>query len=171
VLATILGTLVRALAPVLSFTCEEVWEFMPESLRDAESVLLTEWPTVEVPAEEAAELRSVYAVVLSAREAVTKALEDARNAKAIGKSQEAHVVLSAPAADHGVLIAREGGALAELLIVADVELVVAEEYSVRIEPAAGEKCPRCWNYRDLGVHPSWPDVCARCAEVLSDGAE
>ncbi len=65
--------------------------FMPEAMRDAESVQLAGWPTLELPAEEAAELRDGYAVVLEVREVVTKALEDARNAKVIGKSQEAGV--------------------------------------------------------------------------------
>jgi isoleucyl-tRNA synthetase len=171
VLSTILGTLVRALAPVLSFTCEEVWEFMPESLRDAESVLLSDWPTVDVPAGEGDVLRRVYSVVLASREVVTKALEEARAAKAIGKSQEARVVLSAPAADYDVLAQRAGAVLAELFIVAEVEVTAADSYGVKIEPASGEKCPRCWNYRELGTNASMPDLCVRCAEVLSGVGE
>ncbi len=168
VLAAILGTLVRMLAPVLSFTCDEVWSFMPETLRDEPSVLLSDWPTVDVPTAEADAIRSAYAVVLSAREVVTKALEDARNAKTIGKSQEARIVLSAPAEAFEVLVTRAPGELAELFIVSSVELVSASDYGVEIHSATGEKCPRCWNFRTLSVDAAHPEVCERCAEVLSE---
>jgi isoleucyl-tRNA synthetase len=167
VLAEILGTLVRALAPVLSFTCDEVWSFMPEALRDEQSVLLSDWPTVDVPRDEAAAIRDAYTVVLTAREMVTKALEDARNAKSIGKSQEARIVLRAPSGALETLESRAPGELAELLIVSDVELVPGAEYGVEIHPATGDKCPRCWNFRTLGVDSAHPDVCGRCAEVIS----
>ena len=81
VLAAMLAAMVRLVAPVLTFTSEEIWQFMPETMRGgAESVQLAGWPTVDVPPTEAARLRSDYAVVLAVRDAVTKALEDARNA-------------------------------------------------------------------------------------------
>jgi isoleucyl-tRNA synthetase len=166
VLAEILGVLVRVLAPVLTFTCEEVWHFMPEAMRDAESVQLTGWPSLDLPAEKAAELRDGYAVVLEAREVVTKALEDARNAKVIGKSQEAAVSLTAPSGAMAALGARGGIALAELFIVARVDVVEGAEFSATIAVAEGEKCPRCWNIRELGVEPARPEVCGRCAQVL-----
>ncbi|NTU71746.1 MAG: isoleucine--tRNA ligase [Coriobacteriia bacterium] len=166
VLTEILGVLVRVLAPVLTFTCEEVWQFMPAGLRDADSVQLTDWPTVAVSSDAAA-LLSGYATVLEAREVVTKALEDARNEKVIGKSQEAAVVLTAPAQDKAVLEARGAGALAELFIVADVRVVEGDELAASIEVASGEKCPRCWNIRELGADARFPEVCARCADVLS----
>jgi len=168
VLAAILGVLVRVLAPVLSFTCEEVWEFMPAGLGDAVSVHLADWPTVSVPAEEAAALLADYAVVLEVRETVTKALEDARNAKVIGKSQEARVSVTAPPEATRVLAARASGALAELFIVSDVSIVAGEAVAATIEPATGDKCPRCWNFRELGTDAAQPDVCARCASVLRD---
>ncbi len=168
VLAQVLGVLVRVLTPILSFTCEEVWEHMPASMRDAESVQLTEWPAVDLPAEEAAELLEAYRVVLGVREAVTKALEDARNSKVIGKSQEAAVMLTAPAETVAVLERRGLDALAELFIVASVVVTAGGDVAVEVAPAAGEKCPRCWNLRELGVDAAHPDVCGRCAEVLSD---
>lgn len=169
VLAEILGVLVRSLAPVLTFTCEEVWHFMPEAMRDAESVQLTRWPTVEVPAEEASELRAAYAVALEAREVVTKALEAARSAKVIGKSQEAAIKLTAPVSAMAALEARGAAALAELFIVALVDVAPGDEFSAVVSVADGEKCPRCWNIRALGADTSHPDVCERCAVVLSAG--
>ncbi|HSK46960.1 MAG TPA: isoleucine--tRNA ligase, partial [Coriobacteriia bacterium] len=151
VLAEILGVLVRVLTPILSFTCEEVWTFMPESLRDEESVQLSDWPVLQLPAEEGDSLRATYTTVLDVRDVVTRALEDARNDKRIGKSQEAAVRITAPAETAAVLRNRAPGALAELLIVASVSVEDGEDLSVEVGPAGGEKCPRCWNYRTLGV--------------------
>ena len=168
VLAAVLGALVRMLAPILTFTTEEVWQFMPEAMRDAESIQLTDWPTFDLPAEESASLREAYAVVLEAREFVTKALEDARNAKVIGKSQEAAVVLTAPVAALSALHGRGASALAELFIVATVEIREGTEFAVAVQPATGEKCPRCWNLRQLGSDALHPEVCARCASVLRE---
>ncbi|MBI5231806.1 MAG: class I tRNA ligase family protein, partial [Coriobacteriales bacterium] len=164
--AAILGVLVRLLAPVLSFTTEEVWSYVPEGIRDADSVQLTDWPVLE-PHAEAGELRAAYAVVLEVREAITKALEDARNEKVIGKSQEAAVTIIAPAETIAVLRARGDEGLQELFIVADVMLSEGPELAVSITQAEGEKCPRCWNIRALGTDERHPDVCARCADVLS----
>ncbi len=168
VLAEILGVLVRLLAPVLSFTCEEVWDFMPASLKSEESVHLADWPSVGDVTDEDSELLARYAVVLETREVVTKALEDARNSKLIGKSQEAAVSIAAPADTVGVLDAVGCAALAELLIVGQVELGEGEELSVSVSQATGEKCPRCWNLRELGADATYPDVCERCAGVLHE---
>jgi isoleucyl-tRNA synthetase len=168
VLASILGVLVRVLAPVLSFTCEETWQFMPEALRDAKSVHLSDWPTLSVPAQDAEKLRAEYATVLEVREAVTKSLEDARGAKVIGKSQEAEVRLFVPAEMMAALESRGLVALAELFIVAAVRVSAGDELAVEIHPAVGEKCPRCWNLRELGVDASHPEVCGRCASVLDE---
>ena len=166
VLAEILKALVRIMAPILSFTTEEVWQFMPEALRgDAVSVHIAGWPDVEVPAAEAGELREAYATVLEVREAVTKALEDARNAKVVGKSQEAHVTITIQADVAHVLEARGLDALAEMFIVARVTLDIRKACTlcVSVAPAAGEKCPRCWNFREITDE----GVCARCAGVLA----
>jgi isoleucyl-tRNA synthetase len=168
VLARILGVLVRVLAPVLSFTCEEVWGYAPETLRDAESVHLSDWPTLELDSALSAAVRDAYVVVLQAREVANAALEQARADKTIGKSQEAAVVLSAPADVADVLRARGSRALSELFIVASVDVVAGNELSATVAPASGEKCPRCWNFREVGTDPDHPEVCARCADVLAE---
>ena len=168
VLAEVLSALVRLLAPILTFTSEEVWDFMPAALRDADSVQLTGWASVDVPAEEAAALRAEYATVLLVREAVTKALEDSRAEKTIGKSQEAAVSITAPDDVVKVLLARGTETLSELFIVARVNVEPGDELSVAISAAPGEKCPRCWNLRELGADAAHPAVCPRCAAVLSE---
>ncbi|MDP2182505.1 MAG: isoleucine--tRNA ligase [Actinomycetota bacterium] len=164
VLAAVLTSLVRLVAPILSFTAEEVWQFAPEPLRRGfESVLLAGWPCVDVPADEAASLRDAYGAVLEARDVVTKALEDARNDKVVGKSQEASIVLGVPADGLVVLEARGLDALAEMFIVSTVILEPAEEISVSVTQATGAKCPRCWNIRELGEN----GLCSRCEEVVA----
>ncbi|GAB4273731.1 MAG: isoleucine--tRNA ligase [Coriobacteriia bacterium] len=169
VLAAIVKALAQMLAPILVFTCEEVWQAVPERLRGAGSVHLSGWPKLEVPVDEAKALRRDYALVAEVREAVTKALEDARAEGLIRKSQEASLTLHAPSNTIEALRARGEEALAEMFIVSSVTLAETDggEVVVEVSLADGEKCARCWNYRPLGVDASRPDVCARCAEVLA----
>ncbi|MDZ4177700.1 MAG: class I tRNA ligase family protein, partial [Coriobacteriia bacterium] len=171
VLAAILVDLVRVVAPILTFTAEEIWQHMPRQLRgDAISVQLAGWPDVGVSREhedDAAALRGSYATVLEVREVVTKALEDARAEKVVGKSQEAAVTVHAPAAVADTLESRTTVALAEMFIVSTVKIVVADELKVVVSLADGAKCPRCWSVRELGTDVRHGDVCSRCAEVLA----
>jgi isoleucyl-tRNA synthetase len=166
VLAAMLQAMVRIIAPILTFTSEEIWLMMPEALRGGvDSVQLAGWPSLE-PGAGAQGLRDAYGTVLAARDVVTKALEEARNAGVIGKSQEASVEITAPADVIAVLEARP--ALADLFIVSAVSLVARDgETSVTVSRAPGEKCPRCWNIRtDVGSDAAHPEVCGRCAAVL-----
>jgi isoleucyl-tRNA synthetase len=178
VLLNILEVLTRQLAPILSFTCDEVLEHFPEGLRYEgfpEAVALAGWPTdgdyaPAIPAEEAECVLSDFAVILGVRDAVTKALEEARAEKIVGKSQEARVdVVIAPLAAE-ILQRLPQGTLEELFIVCEVNLTVREGLSeprVSVTKAIGEKCPRCWNIRELGVDAAHPAVCGRCAAVLT----
>ncbi len=166
VLAAMLTALVRLVAPVLTFTSEEVWQEMPAPLRGGvESVQLAGWAAVDVPEECCEDLREAYAVVLAARDVVTRALEEERAAGRIGKSQEAHLTIAAPAEDLAVLSARGAEALAEMLIVADVavEEGVGAGMTAAVTRAAGDKCPRCWNVRHLGSD----GLCPRCSGVVT----
>jgi isoleucyl-tRNA synthetase len=179
VLAQVLEVLVRQLAPILSFTCDEVWDEYPAGMKAegrVPAVQLAGWPSVEElavsgPEDECASILASFETIMSAREVVTKALEEARKAGTIGKSQEAAVCISAPEAVASVLRAQEPGVLEEMLIVASVQVQsVAEELgtSATVEVAAGDKCPRCWNIRELGHDATHPEVCERCAAVLSE---
>ena len=173
VLANMLEAMVRQLAPILTFTCDEVWEKYPEGLKGAAfpaSVQLAGWPQQDdfcptLSAERADSLLSAYDVVMQARDAVTKALEEARNAGGLSKSQQAAVKIFASPADAELLAARGLAELADIFIVSTVEVVADEgaaEPRAEVEPAAGEKCPRCWNYRELGED----GLCARCHDVV-----
>ena len=178
VLMNILEVMVRIMSPILSFTCEEVWEHYPEAIRNREgrpeSVQLAGWPTaadfnpVLPEGEEAEKLMASYGVLLDTRDVVTKALEDARNAKLVNKSQEAVLTISAPAAVADVLATFANDDLEELFIVSQVivEVVEGEETSVGVTKTEADRCPRCWNHRALGGNENHPDVCKRCGDVL-----
>ena len=174
VLANILEFLVRAWTPILSFTCDEVWEHYPLTMKAnytdrPESVQLAGWCEREdfnpqVPQDRLDALVEEFDTILSARETVTKALEAARDASTIGKSQEAAVRLVAPASQIKVLEGLGQEALAEMFIVAHVDLESREgESEAIVSVAQGEKCPRCWNIRELGSD----GLCARCHDVVS----
>lgn len=175
VLMNILEVLVRILAPILSFTTDEVWENYPEGLRgDGDhpmSVQLAGWPEESdflpaIPADAAGKVEGDFATILDIREAAMKALEDARVEKRLNKSQEAAVSIQAPADAMAIAQAYPASLFEELLIVSAVRFEAGEEIAAVVEPAQGEKCPRCWNYRDLGGNASHPDVCLRCGDVL-----
>lgn len=176
VLMNVLEALVRLVAPILSFTADEVWECYPPAERSREgrpfSAQLAGWPHVrdfvptlpDVRAQE--QLRADFAQIMAVRDVVTKALEDARTAKVINKSQEAAIALTAPA-DVAQLLERYGlPMLEELFIVATVRVEEGNQLSAAVSVAEGEKCPRCWNIRALGGNPRHPDVCERCGDAL-----
>ena len=176
VLMNVLEALVRLVAPILSFTADEVWECYPPAERNREgrpfSAQLAGWPHVRdfVPAlpdaQAQEQLRADFAQIMAVRDVVTKALEDARTAKVINKSQEAAIALTAPA-DVAQLLERYGlPMLEELFIVATVRVEEGDQLSAAVSVAEGEKCPRCWNIRALGGNPSHPDVCERCGDAL-----
>ena len=170
VLANMLEAMVRQLAPILTFTADEVWEEYPQGLRGddhAVSVQLAGWPLAEdfapaLSASERTQLLADYAVVMDARAVATKAMEDTKAALGITKTQEAAVCISAPADVLSVLKARGEEQLAELLIVSAVTLEEGPELSAAVTAAPGEKCPRCWNVRELGED----GLCPRCHEVV-----
>jgi isoleucyl-tRNA synthetase len=178
VLAHVLESLVRLLAPILCFTADEAWDAYPVGMRDADmppAVALAGWPSIAdfagAPAPEAlAAAEAAFAEAIALRDHVTRELEQARAAKLIQKSQEAHVLACLPPSSFASLSAFDTSALAELLIVSSVDLAedaALQAPAVSVSKAAGEKCPRCWNVTELGSDPRFPEVCGRCAEVLA----
>ena len=176
VLMNILEVLVRVMAPILSFTTDEVWECYPPAFRDIEgheaSVQLAGWPTARdfvpaLPADAGAQVATMEEM-MAVREVVTKALEEARNEKIIGKSQEASLTVTAPAALVATAGSFDPSVFEELFIVASVQFVEGDgdEITAAVTVAEGEKCPRCWNIRELGGNPDHPDVCERCGDAL-----
>jgi isoleucyl-tRNA synthetase len=165
--------LVRLLAPIMSFTCDEVWGYLPKSSKRAESVHLTLFPS---PAEILGENISLkgdddWTTLRFVRDEVLKKLEDARGQNLIGGGLEARVLVTAAEPAYSVL-ARYSNQLRYLFIVSDVSLVAgagngAGGAQVEVWKAAGRKCERCWNYSIyVGEDKEYPGVCERCSAVL-----
>jgi isoleucyl-tRNA synthetase len=146
-------------APILCFTCEDIWRYMPKRASDPSSVHLALF--VEAGATDAA-IVADFAIVLAWRERVTKALEPFRAQKR--KSVDAAVTLHASAADRAVL-AKYADELADVLIVSGVT-VSEGAGTVSVADHAGARCERCWKHYDhLAAEPN--DVCERCAAALA----
>jgi isoleucyl-tRNA synthetase len=174
----ILEALVRLLAPITSFTCDEVWTYLPKREERAESVHLTYFPTAEQilgsdsPVRDAKQAEE-WTTLLSVREQVLKALEEARHAKRIGVGLEAQVTLSAAEPVYSVL-SRFQADLRYLFIVSAVKLEPrtagngsSPPVSIQISRAEGAKCERCWNYSThVGENATYPGICERCSAAL-----
>ena len=169
----------RLLAPILSFTCEEVWQYLPKTLGRPESVHLAHFPEAgdvfgdtSVP-EQDPQLTQDWITLLGVREQVLKALEEERNSKGIGKSLEAQLTLTASDPAYSVL-QRYASQLRYLFIVSAVNLVQGSGngtggVSVEVKKAEGGKCDRCWNYSaHVGEDQTYPTVCERCSRVLKE---
>lgn len=172
--------LVRLLAPVMSFTADEVWSFLPPTPNRSESVHLELFPapqelTGSVPANfDVDALQSDWQTLLSVRDEALKVLEAARAEKRIGSSLEAQVRIAAPGITYQVL-QRYQDQLRYLFIVSDVVLEKAPAsngdagLTIDVSKAPGQKCERCWNYSiHVGEDPAYPTVCERCSAVLAE---
>ena len=176
----ILDAMARMFAPILAFTCDEIWQAMPHrSGDDTRNVVLNEMvkPYAAYALDEAAMQK--WDTLIALRNDVNGVLETARADKRIGKALEAHVALYAEdEASRAALEAVKELDLAELFIVSDVLLengapkeenvcgTGANFPGMRIEvlPAAGEKCPRCWMH---STEANAEGLCPRCARVLA----
>lgn len=174
VLTNILEVMVRTFAPILSFTCDEVWDYYPPGLSELNrvpAVALAGWPELsdfdpQISQDEAQRISDVFVLLLELREGVTKALEQSE----FKKSQEAALIFTLSPGAHEMLSAQPTQLLTEFFIVSEVTLKRAEsaETLIEVRKASGEKCPRCWNYRILGEDTNHPELCARCAQVLTE---
>ena len=167
--AEILSMLLRDLQPILAYTTDEVMAYTPAGLRDNQTyAALLDWYKAPISMDKAAEYLPAYNAALEMRAAVTKKLEEERGEDTFSKSQQVAIEVTVPADMYELLCGEYGCDLAEFCIVSDVELVSGDELAVVVKPAAGERCERCWNYRELGVNAEHPHLCARCASVLEN---
>ena len=168
----------RLLAPILTFTCEEVWQHLPKMADRTESVHLAKFPEAgEVlgtgALEEDPQQASDWTALLTIREQVMKALEEERNSKRIGKSLEAQLFITAADPAYSVL-KRYEPELRYLFIVSQVTLTQGAGNGtggvhVEVKKADGPKCDRCWNYSTrVGEDKTYPTVCERCSAVLKE---
>jgi isoleucyl-tRNA synthetase len=168
----IFNSLVRLLAPVLTFTCDEAWAYATAKTEyTSDSVHLQDWPVA--PAEWTnATLDADVAALLRVRSQVNEAIEPLRAAGKLGKSLDAAVTLTAPANDplQGVL-EKHRDFLPELFIVSHVTLgsATGAALHVGVRPCSElgfVRCPRCWRWVPALESSPHGDVCPRCAEAL-----
>ena len=164
VLYTVLSKSVRLLAPILSFTAEEVYDNMP--YEDAESVHLTDFPAKNLIDD--ATLEAKWDKLLEVRDDVNKALEESRNEKVIGKSLEAAVEIYSNDSEVVELLNSVDN-LHQLFIVSSVEVkendgVAYDLATVKVTKAEGHRCERCWN---IVEEVNEEGLCPRCASILN----
>jgi isoleucyl-tRNA synthetase len=174
--------LVRLLAPIMSFTAEEVWDYLPKIGSREQSVHLALFPSAEeTPAPSSVKNGGDsdgddWTTLRAVRDEVLKALEEARNNKRIGTGLEAQVLVGASDPIYSAL-SRHADQLRYLFIVSAVTLVQGSGNGtggvhVEIKKADGAKCERCWNYSThVGEDKNYPTVCERCSAVLKEIGE
>ena len=173
VLTEVLKVLVRIIAPVLSFTADELWERIPEALKEEESVHLSKWIEAR-PEYLNKELAQKWDKIARLRREVNKKLEAERQNGLIGHSLDARVLLNIVNDEYSFIKDYTENEVSDLFIVSQVKFVndnlaesEIEGINIAVEKASGEKCERCWKYdEEVGHNHNHPDVCPRCANVL-----
>ncbi|MFQ5842910.1 MAG: class I tRNA ligase family protein, partial [Thermodesulfobacteriota bacterium] len=162
----ILMTLVKLMAPILSFTAEEVWGYLRGD--GEESAHLQQFPRVKDEFIDE-DLMRRWEVIWQVREEVSKALEGARREKLIGLSLDAQVSIALPKGLYDLLSQYEDQ-LRAVFIVSHVTLSTGadvKEVGVEVKKAEGEKCGRCWVYdKSVGQNISHPSICQRCVGTI-----
>jgi isoleucyl-tRNA synthetase len=165
---TILDAMARMIAPILAYTSDEIWQFMPhDSSANAENVMFNDMPEL-TGVELDDSFISMWDRIHETRDIVKKAIEPEIKAKKIRTSLEAKITLKCTGEQYDFLKDAEKE-LASSFIVSQVDIVneAADELEVTVSAAEGEKCERCWIYsKTVGQHPVHKTLCARCAAVL-----
>jgi isoleucyl-tRNA synthetase len=169
VLWKITEALVRLVAPILTFTADEVWEYLPKVEGRPVSVHLALFPKPEeIYSEKPAQLIEEWKQLFSVRDEALRVLEEDRKAKIIGKGLEAQLRIetSGPLLD---LLRRYEDGLKEFLNVSSVDVVESREQKITASPASGTKCARCWNFMpQVSNYGIWQNVCMRCHSALKE---
>nr|WP_314619386.1 isoleucine--tRNA ligase [uncultured Pseudomonas sp.] len=174
--------LVRWIAPILAFTADEIWQYLPGERN--ESVMLNGWyqGLSELPAGTELD-RAYWDRVMAVKAAVNKELENQRTAKVIGGNLQAEVTLFAEeglSADLGklgdelrfVLITSAASVVPFAQAPADAVATEVEGLKLKVVKSGHAKCGRCWHFRaDVGSHPEHPEICSRCVDNLSGSGE
>ncbi|MFA5199516.1 MAG: isoleucine--tRNA ligase [Candidatus Omnitrophota bacterium] len=167
----VLDMLVRAIAPILVFTADEIWQHLPKdkNLRSIPSVHLLEWPEANFIPEDNVRLR-LGEVILQIPLAA-KALEELRGKGQIGSSFDARIKLLTKVEERYTFLSSLSDDLCEIFKVSQVEIVkednFVEEIKIEAAKAEGAKCARCWNYTlDIGLDPQHPLICGNCRTAI-----
>ena len=169
VLWQISETLVRLVAPILSFTADEVWEYLPKVEGREASVHLAQFPApAKIFSEDPAPLLEEWKQIFGLRDAALIKLEEARQEKRIGKGLEAELEVRVEG-NLLTLLRMYASSLKEVLNVSKVTVIEDLSNKVIALPATGTKCARCWNFMPMVANYGiWQNVCTRCAEALTE---
>jgi len=171
--------LVRLIAPLASFTADEVWQWLPKASGKAPSVHIAYFPSPEelcpqMESEHVKTLRADFESLLKVRDEALKAMEIARQEKLIRRSEEAALTIYTPKEQYE-LLDRYRTEMRYLLVVSGVNIKNASEGNagdglrVEVHKAPGQKCERCWFYStEVGRSERYPTVCERCLAVLEE---
>ena len=160
--------LARVLAPILSFTSEEIWGYLPAYLEKEDSVFLADFPRSEggMRGWRDVHLEERFSKVWEVRNSVLKTLEESRRDKVIGHPREAKVELTVTRELRGMLNEIHED-LGRLFLVSDLELKEGAEIHAVVTRVSGQKCSRCWIYLDsVGKNSHFIDLCHRCVEAI-----
>ncbi|MEI7430285.1 MAG: isoleucine--tRNA ligase [Betaproteobacteria bacterium] len=160
-------TFVKLMAPILSFTAEEVWQTLSGK---ADSIMLQTWQALPAPADEAA-LLDKWSKIRGYRAEVTRALEELRAAGKIGSSLQAEVCIYADGEKYEILDSLADD-LRFVLICSQTTLIRSAEEKLECAPLTHAKCERCWHVReDVGSNAEHPEICGRCVSNLHGEGE
>ena len=167
VMHQVVSVMTRLMAPVLSFTCEEIWGYLPENAGSDHSIFLTDFPEAQADWNNP-DLARRWEDLLKIRTQVNKELEAARREKIIGAPLDAQVAITASGAEWSLLKQYESQ-LADILIVSDVSLAESPAetpLAVSVSACDYPKCPRCW-VRSAEVPADQSRVCPKCQAALA----
>lgn len=178
VMAVILDAIVKIMAPILPFTADEIYKYMPKHADHKESIHLDEMVMLD-DSWENAELADKWEQIRTLRAEVTKALEEARTSKLIGHPLDASVSIKLPDSELKTIIENLSENLNDIFIVSQAALTddfvdgtayqgkEIEGLEIKVDKATGEKCNRCWRYdTTIGLNSEHPTACRRCSDVL-----
>jgi isoleucyl-tRNA synthetase len=169
VLWKVTEALTRLVAPIMSFTAEEVWEYLPADEGREASVHLALFPNpVKIFSEDPVPVIEEWKLLFAVRDEALRVLEEARQAKRIGKGLEADLEIAA-SGEQLALLNRHAAGLKEVINVSAVRVNKGDALQVTALPASGHKCARCWNFMpDTADYGIWHDVCGRCRAALHE---
>ena len=169
VIFKLLTETVLLMAPILSFTTEEVWEYLPTFNGKEASVHLHLFPEVEEKYLEQLDTQK-WEAIIGLRDRILKEIEAARDQKKIGDSLEANIHLEFPGKLYDLINSNQD-LFKEILVVSgiDVKLAQGGDEDITVEKSNGNKCPRCWNwFTEDTSNNKYPELCPRCAEVVKE---
>jgi isoleucyl-tRNA synthetase len=164
---TLLRETLLLMAPILSFTCEEAWGFLPGWPGKAPFIHLERFPQVDERLRRSVD-GARWEKIMALRDRLLKEIEAARAQKRIGDSLEAVIEVVAGGEDEKLL--RENRELFRtILVVAALDVRAGKEETIVVRKAEGRKCPRCWNWvTPTPVDPVHPELCPRCAAAVKE---